>query len=149
MKILRQFNCGFFYPLSLSFRTGKYFFLEPNISYVIFQGELLFLLLVLKPKPDVKVSSSSQLHAQLLFQDPKTEGSSVLNHNSGHFPDSQNFSSSLSSISVLHLSDNGPTVFLLHSPVGTCTFYPRVYSWAFFSLMYRVKTKFSISRSTD
>ena len=39
MKILRQFNCGFFYPLSLSFRTGKYFFLEPNISYVIFQGE--------------------------------------------------------------------------------------------------------------
>ena len=40
----RQFNGGFFQPLSLSFLSGKYFFLEPNILRatvykIIFQGE--------------------------------------------------------------------------------------------------------------
>ena len=37
--LTHQFNCGFFYPLSLSFLSRKYIFLEPHIYKVIFQGE--------------------------------------------------------------------------------------------------------------
>ena len=37
--LTRQFNCGFFYPLRLSFLSRKYFFRARNINKVIFQDE--------------------------------------------------------------------------------------------------------------
>ena len=37
--LTRQFNCGFFYPLSLSFLSRKYFLVGPNIYRAIFQDE--------------------------------------------------------------------------------------------------------------